>query len=50
MEKYLKDKTTELKIRISPELKNQYQKYCKDKRYSLSEKIRVLLENDMKND
>ena len=36
-------------LRLDLVLKSDYLKFCKDNGYSLSKRIRVLLENDMKN-
>lgn len=44
--KDLKDRT--LNIRLEPELKMKYLKFIKQNGYSMSKRIRVLMENDMK--
>lgn len=36
-------------LRVDEKLKSDYLRFCKDNGYSLSKRIRVLLENDMKN-
>lgn len=46
--KYSKDKDKTLGIRLDVELKRNYLKFIKDNGYSLSKRIRILLENDMK--
>jgi antitoxin component of RelBE/YafQ-DinJ toxin-antitoxin module len=47
--RYDKDKNDVLNIRLSISLKEQYLRFIKDNGYSLSRRIRILLENDMKN-
>jgi hypothetical protein len=47
--KYNKDKIKTLGIRLDENLKSNYLKFIKENGYSLSKRIRVLLENDMKN-
>ena len=47
--KYTKDKVTSLSIRLDKKLKSEYIKFIKDNGYSLSRRIRILLENDIKN-
>ena len=49
MKKYIKDKIDNIKFRIDLNTKNNFYKYCRNNGYSVSERIRVLLENDMKN-
>lgn len=49
MEKYLKDKNETIKIRLNVDFKKKYLEHCKVFGQSLSKRIRVLLENDMKN-
>lgn len=48
--KYEKDKIQTLNIRLELMLKEKYLDFCKQNGYSLSKRIRLLLENDMKND
>lgn len=47
--KYLKDKNKRLEIRISETLKTNYLKFLRENGYSLSKRIRILLENDINN-
>jgi len=47
---YSKDKDRTLGIRLDVDLKKRYLKFISDNGYSLSKRIRVLLENDMKNE
>ena len=49
MKKYLKDKNEIIRIRIGDSFKKQYYEYCKINGYKISERIRILLENDLKN-
>lgn len=39
-----------LHIRLPSELKKQYEKYCDENGYSLSKRIRLLMEKEIKND
>ena len=43
------NKEAVLTIRLDEELKLNYLNFCKEKGYSLSKRIRVLLENELKN-
>jgi len=47
--KYEKDKEETFNFRIDSKLKNEYQKFCKERGYSISKRIRILIENDVKN-
>lgn len=49
MKNYTKDKEDSIKIRLSLELKQRYVNYCKMSGIKMSEKIRELLENELKN-
>lgn len=49
MKKYNKDKNSNIKFRIDLNIKNNYYAFCKNNGYSVSERIRILIENDMKN-
>jgi antitoxin component of RelBE/YafQ-DinJ toxin-antitoxin module len=49
MGKYNKDKNDNIKFRIDLNIKNDFYIFCKKNGYSVSERIRILLENDMKN-
>lgn len=40
-------KDVELRVRIESEIKNQYVKFCKSKKYVLSKRIRQVVINDM---
>jgi antitoxin component of RelBE/YafQ-DinJ toxin-antitoxin module len=46
---YKKDKVTTLNVRVSKELKERYYGFCKENGYSISKRIRIVLENDIKN-
>jgi len=43
-----KNKEAVIIMRLDEILKKNYLKFCKDNGYSLSKRIRILLENDMK--
>ena len=43
------NKEAVLTIRLDEKLKSEYLLFCKNKGYSLSKRLRVLLENDIKN-
>jgi len=45
MEKLIKNKM--LNIRIDSDLNEKFQKHCKMNGYSISKRIRILLENDI---
>ena len=47
--KYEKNKTKRIDIRINETLKNKYLKFIKNNGYSLTKRIIILIENDMKN-
>ncbi len=47
--KYTKDKEKTLSIRLNDELKQRYLDFLKENGYSLSKRLRVLIEEDMKN-
>jgi len=49
MKIYTKDKTSYIRLRLNIDLKKRYLEFCKTNSYKMSEKIRELLENDMKN-
>lgn len=49
MKKYLKDKNVILKIRINDKIKNKFINYCEKNNISISEKIRLLISEEMKN-
>jgi hypothetical protein len=38
-----------INIRVNEKLRNDYKEYCKTNGYSLSKRIRILLENDIMN-
>lgn len=48
--RYDKDKNDTINIRLEYEFKKKYLEYCKVNGYTLSKRIRILLENDMKNE
>jgi len=41
-------KTKMINIRIDADINNMFQNHCKKNGYSISKRIRVLIENDMK--
>jgi hypothetical protein len=43
---YKKDKTADVFFKISEDLKAHFMEYCKKNGYSISGRIRVLMEND----
>lgn len=43
-------KNVEIRVRIEPELKEQYFLFCKKNKQILSKRIRELILNDLKND
>jgi antitoxin component of RelBE/YafQ-DinJ toxin-antitoxin module len=47
--KNIKNKEAVIILRLEQNLKTDYLRFCKENGYSLSKRIRVLLENDMKN-
>lgn len=47
MNKYTKDKKETIKIRLSSELRKKYFDFCIKNNFSLSERIRMLIENDI---
>jgi antitoxin component of RelBE/YafQ-DinJ toxin-antitoxin module len=47
--KNIKNKEAIIILRLEEKLKLNYLRFCKENGYSLSKRIRVLLENDMKN-
>lgn len=49
MNKYLKDKNEEIKIRISTDLKRKFLEFCKISSIKPSERIRDLINNDINN-
>jgi hypothetical protein len=49
MEKYSKDKIESFKFRLNIDLKKRYIEFCKNNGFIISKRIRILLENDMKN-
>lgn len=49
MSKYSKNKKENIKFRIDLNIKNKFYDFCKINGYMVSERIRTLLENDMKN-
>ena len=42
-----KKKEDNIRIRIDSELKNRYQEYCDENGFSISKRIRLLLEKDL---
>jgi hypothetical protein len=49
MEKYTKDKTEIIRLRLNDDFKAEYLKLCDEKGQSLSKRLRWLMEEDMKN-
>ena len=45
--KEYKNKEDNIRIRIDSELKNRYQEYCDENGFSISKRIRLLLEKDL---
>ena len=46
----MKKKTSDLHILIDLELKNEYKKYCIDKNIIMSDRIRELMQRDLKSE
>jgi len=49
MKKYTKDKIDNIKFRLDINVKGKFYEFCEINGYSVSERIRILIENDMKN-
>jgi antitoxin component of RelBE/YafQ-DinJ toxin-antitoxin module len=47
MEKRTQNKTTKLSIRLDENIRNKYHNYCNDNGYSLSKRLRLLIEKDI---
>lgn len=44
-----KNKEKTFNFRLNIELKNKFENYCKTNGFSISKRIRILIENDLKN-
>lgn len=40
----------QLLVRVTKELKDEFDNYCKQRGYSVSKRLRILIEEDVKND
>jgi hypothetical protein len=47
--RYKNDKTERIEFKIDKELKEKFEKYCEDNAYTLSARIRLLIERDIEN-
>ena len=47
--KYSKDKTSLIRFRINVNIKNEFENFCKNNNYLMSERMRLLIERDIKN-